>query len=53
VISYKYGKQVLDELKGDLNTAETLKTFHHWILENGNIPISVLKQHISQKRKRK
>lgn len=53
VISYKYGKQVLDELKGDLNTAETLKTFHHWILENGNIPISVLKQHISQKQKRK
>lgn len=49
VITYKYGKHVLDELRANIKNPEDLKTFHIWVLENGNIPLSVLKQHIRPK----
>lgn len=46
VITYKYGKHILDELKGNKTSAEALKAFHTLVLEHGNIPLSVLKNHI-------
>ncbi|HIB49123.1 MAG TPA: DUF885 domain-containing protein [Flavobacteriaceae bacterium] len=49
VITYKYGKQLLDELRADIKKPKDLKTFHLWVLENGNIPLSVLKQHVGKK----
>ncbi|MDF1698903.1 MAG: DUF885 family protein [Saprospiraceae bacterium] len=49
VITYKYGKQLLDELKGDRMTPEALKVFHQQVLEDGNLPLSVLKKNVLQK----
>ena len=49
VITYKYGSQVFEELSSEIKNTEDLKTFHQWVLENGNIPLSVLKQYIRQK----
>jgi len=46
VITYKYGKRILDELKGDKNTPEELKAFHRRVLECGVVPVSVLKSHL-------
>lgn len=43
VITYKYGKKVLDSLKGKLSTSEELKAFHEKVLQNGDVPFSVLK----------
>jgi uncharacterized protein (DUF885 family) len=49
VITYKYGKSILDELKGDRNTPEALKAFHREVLACGVVPVSVLKNHIQGK----
>jgi len=49
VITYKYGKIVLDRLKGEKSNPEELKEFHAQILENGSLPLSVLEEHIRQK----
>jgi hypothetical protein len=49
VITYKYGKHILDELKGDKNTPAALKAFHQQVLEYGDIPLSVLRNHIQKK----
>lgn len=46
VITYKYGKYILDELKGNKNTPAELKAFHKQVLEFGAIPLSVLQNHI-------
>ena len=46
VITYKYGKHVLDRLKGDISSQEELKTFHSNVLQFGPIPLSVLEKHI-------
>jgi hypothetical protein len=51
VITYKYGKHILDELKGDKYTPEDLKPFHQQVLEYGDLPLSVLRSHILQKQK--
>lgn len=50
VITYKYGRKILDELKGELNSPEALKEFHRQVLKHGDIPFSILKKH-SQKHK--
>lgn len=44
VITYKYGKYILDELKGDKKSAEELKEFHTQVMEFGSIPLSILKE---------
>jgi uncharacterized protein (DUF885 family) len=49
VITYKYGKQVLDELKGNRASPEALKKFHQQILEYGALPLSILKKNVVQK----
>jgi uncharacterized protein (DUF885 family) len=49
VITYKYGRQVFDEFRSEIKNRKDLKTFHQWVLENGNIPLSVLKKYIRQK----
>ena len=46
VITYKYGKHILDKLKGEKSTPEELKAFHTDVLQFGDIPLSVLQQHI-------
>lgn len=48
VITYKYGKHILDELKGDKSTPQELKAFHKQVLEFGDIPLSVLQHHIQK-----
>lgn len=48
VITYKYGKQILDELKGNRNSPIELKAFHTEVLKYGQLPISVLKQHLKR-----
>ena len=51
VITYKYGKQVLDELKGNRTSPEALKKFHQQVLEDGALPLSILKKNVVQKQK--
>lgn len=49
VITYKYGKHVLDELKGEKKSPQELKEFHTQVLEFGSIPLSILKQFMLKK----
>lgn len=49
VITYKYGKQILNELKKDINSADELKIFHQQILEDGVLPLSVLRKNVLKK----
>jgi len=49
VITYKYGEQVLNELKGDIHSAEALKNFHQQVLEDGVLPLSILKKNVLRK----
>ncbi len=46
VITYKYGKNILDKLKGDITSPAELKRFHQKVLQYGPIPLSVLETHI-------
>ena len=48
VITYKYGKHILDELKRGKNTPKELKTYHQQVLKYGDIPLSVLQEYIQQ-----
>ena len=48
VITYKYGKHILDKLKGDKKEPEELINFHRQVLECGSIPLSVLQNHIQK-----
>jgi len=44
VVTYKYGKKIFNELKGNQNKPKELKTFHKKILKHGDMPLSILKQ---------
>lgn len=46
VVTYKHGRRIFDELRGNRNTPEELKSFHQQVLEHGDIPLSVLREHI-------
>ncbi|RKE94807.1 DUF885 domain-containing protein [Ichthyenterobacterium magnum] len=44
VITYKYGKKVLNKLKGNTVKSIELKAFHKEVLKHGDLPLSILKQ---------
>jgi uncharacterized protein (DUF885 family) len=44
VITYKYGKAILDHLRADRHAAPELKAFHAQVLQHGVIPLSILQQ---------
>lgn len=48
VITYKYGKNVLDKLKGNRTSAEELKAFHWSVLKRGELPLSVLQEVVEE-----
>jgi len=49
VITYKYGEHILNELKSNRISPEALKTFHQQVLEDGILPLSVLKKNVLNK----
>jgi len=46
VLTYNYGKRVLNELKGDRSSPEDLKAFHQQVLRYGDLPLSVLRSYL-------
>ena len=48
VITYKYGKHILDELKGGKKSPAALKDFHRQVLKYGDMPLSVLYNQIQE-----
>ena len=53
VITYKYGKKVIDNLKGNRSRPDELKAFHRSILKHGNLPLSVLEDYILKEESKK
>lgn len=48
VLTYNYGKHLLNELKGTRNTPEALKVFHQQVLKYGDMPLSVLRSYMRE-----
>lgn len=51
VVSYKYGKKILDDLKGKKTEPAELKAFHTEVLAFGDLPLSVLKRRLEKEEK--
>ncbi|MCG8327230.1 MAG: DUF885 domain-containing protein [Chitinophagales bacterium] len=47
VITYKYGTDVLNELRGEITDSKSLKEYHTKVLINGDVPLSILKEIIT------